>query len=195
VEAVLKEGIQGIGEEIVDLRMMGRELLERQGQAKNSQEAAILGEAYTLVAFRIGEMIKAEKELAESEKTNKTSKWAEDVLAMLDRAAIATGGEPVSDQARKEAMEGEPSLDVASRRLAEEIASLRYLLRNVFRLASEAQETRELVRFVEIYSSGCTRLVRLLKIERSNTGQLEEYLRECFDKALDQTVKELGLKL
>jgi len=40
VAAVLKEGVQGIGEEIVGLRMLARGLLERQEQARNSQEAA-----------------------------------------------------------------------------------------------------------------------------------------------------------
>jgi len=63
------------------------------------------------------------------------------------------------------------------------------VLRNVFRLAIEAQETREHIRLVEIYGSACVRLVRLLKIERANTGQLEVFLRE----SIDQAIKELGL--
>jgi integrase len=85
VEAILKENVKGIGEEIVGLRTLARGLLERQAKARNSQESAQLGEAYTLAAFRIGEMIKAEKELS---KNGKASQWAEEVLATLDRAAI-----------------------------------------------------------------------------------------------------------
>ena len=54
VEAVLRENIQGIEEEIVALRSLGRGLLERQGQARNDQEATRLMETYTLAAFRLG---------------------------------------------------------------------------------------------------------------------------------------------
>ena len=69
---MLRENIQGIEEEIVGMRSLARGLLERQGQARNDQEATRLMEAYTLAAFRLGEVIKVEKELAES---GKTSEW------------------------------------------------------------------------------------------------------------------------
>jgi DNA-binding transcriptional MerR regulator len=190
VVAMLKEGVQGIGEEIESLRTLARRLLERQEQARNSREAAQLGEDYTLAASRIGEMIKAEKELADR---GEASHWAEEVLATLDRMASAAGEEPVSDQVRKDALGDDLQLEAAARCLVEEIASTRCVLRKSFRMAMEVQEMRELVHLVEIYGKGFMRLVRLLKIEKSNTGQLEAYLREGIDKALEIVAKELGL--
>jgi hypothetical protein len=170
--------------------MLARGLLERQGQARYDQEAAQLWEAYTLAAYRLGEIIKREKELAES---GKASQWADDFLAMLKRAAIESGREPIADEVRKEALGGEPELAAAARRLVEEIASMRYVLRNVFRLAIEAGETREHLRLVEIYSSGCVRLVKLLRMERADTGRLEAYLRDGIEQAIKEINQELGL--
>ena len=103
------------------LRSLGRGLLERQGQARNDQEATRLMETYTLTAFRLGEIIKVEKELAESGKTNQ---WVEELLAMMDRFEIEAGREPISDRMREAALGGEARLEAASRRLVEEIASM-----------------------------------------------------------------------
>jgi len=187
---VLAENIQGIEEQIGGLRILGRGLLERQGRARNDQEAAQLGAAYTLAAFRLGEMIKGEKELAES---GETSQWADEFLEMLDRVAIENGREPISDEVRKEALGGEPELAAAARRLVEEVAAMRYVLRNVFRLAIEAGEAREQISLGEIYSSGCVRLVKLLRMERGDTDRLERYLRDGIDEAIRELNRGWGL--
>jgi len=63
----------------------------------------------------------------------------------------------------------------------------------LFRLANEAQEAREYIRLVEIYGSACVRLVRLLKIEKGNTGQLEAFLRESIDQAIREVGEDLSL--
>jgi hypothetical protein len=114
-------------------------------------------------------------------------------LAALDRAAIKNEGKSISDQVRKEALGDEPNLEAAARRLVEEIASMRCVLRNLFRLANEAQEAREYIPLVEIYGSACVRLVRLLKIEKGNTGQLEAFLRESIDQAIREVGEDLSL--
>ena len=114
-------------------------------------------------------------------------------MAALDRAAIKNEGRPISDQVQKEALGNEPNLEAAARRLVEEIASIRCVLRRLFRLAMEAQETREHFRMVEIYGSACVRLVRLLKIEKGNTGQLEAFLRESIDQAIREVGEDLSL--
>ena len=190
VEAVLRENIQGIEEEIVGMRILARGLLERQGQTRNDQDAIRLMEAYTLAAFRLGEVIKAEKELAVS---GKTSEWVEESLAMMDRFAIEAGREPISDQVRKGALGGEPGLEVGDRKLVEEIAAMRYVLRNVYRLAIEAEETREHIRLVEIHSNGCERLVKLLRMEKAGTDRLETFLKEGIQQAIKEVSQELGL--
>ena len=114
-------------------------------------------------------------------------------MAMLDRVAIENGREPVSDEVRKEALGGEPELAAASRHLVEEIASMRYVLRNVFRLAIEAEETREYIRLVEIHSFSCVRLVKLLRMDRADTDRLGAYLMEGIDQAIREATQELGL--
>jgi hypothetical protein len=161
-------------------------------RSSNIQETAKLMETCTLTARRLGEMIRVEKEL---EKRGEPSERAEEMLRRLDQIAIATGKGPVSDRARKEAMGEDLQLEAATRRLEEEMATIRYVLRNVLRRASQAQEAQELIRLAEIYGSGCTRLMGLLKIEKGKAGHLEAYLQETIHKALEQTAKELGLTL
>jgi len=67
---VLKENIQGMGEEIVGLRILARGMLERAEQAGGDPEAAQLWDAYSLTALRLGEVIKGGKDLAEKGKTS-----------------------------------------------------------------------------------------------------------------------------
>ena len=69
---------------------------------------------------------------------------------------------------------------------------VRYMLRNVLGLALQTQETPDFLRLVEIYGSGCVRLVRMLKKEGSDHGRLERYLREAIDEARDEVLKEWG---
>jgi len=189
VAAVIKENIQGMGEEIVGLRILGRGMLERQGEAESDQEAARLGEAYSLTALRLGEIIKAEKELA---KSRESGQWAENLLEGIDRFLIERGEEPMGDKMRAEAMGLEPELEAGTRRLVEEIASMRYCLRNAFRLAIEAEETREQIHYAEIYSSGCVREAKLLRMERSEASRLEVYVKEEIDQAIREVNKAWG---
>jgi hypothetical protein len=190
VAAILAQNIQGIEEEIVGLRTLGRGLLARQGEVRSSQEVALLGEGYSLAAYRLGELIRAEEELA---KKGKSSQWAEEILNKLDKLQIDRGEEPVSEKARQEALGGRPELAAASRRLVEEIAALRCVLRNVFRLALEAEETGDYLRMVEIYGSSCVRLVRLLKVEQADSGQLEAYLQQEIEQAIRDLNEEWGI--
>jgi hypothetical protein len=75
----------------------------------------------------------------------------------------------------------------------EEIATVRYMLRNVLGLALQTQETPVYIRLVEIYGSGCARLVRMLKKEGSDQGRLERYLREAFDEAIREVNREWAM--
>jgi hypothetical protein len=135
----------------------------------------------------LGELIEAEKQLAVD---GVEDTWAEEFLAMLDRMAIERGGKPVSEAVRAEALGVEPELAMAARRLVEEIATVRYMLRNVLGLALQTQETPGYIRLVEIYGSGCARLVRMLKKEGSDQDRLERYLREAIDDAVREVNQE-----
>ena len=106
--------------------------------------------------------------------------------------AIERGAKPVSEDVRAEVLGEERELGIATRRLVEEIAAVRYMLCNVLELALETRAVPDYVRMVEIYGSGCVRLVRILRKERRDQGQLEGFLREMIDEAVRQVNKEWG---
>jgi len=180
VARVLRENIQGIEEEIVGLRVLARGLLEREGREGNNRGRAQLWQAYTLATFRLAEMIKAEEELA---MTREESQRVEELRELVNRLRTTGEEEQYTEEQSTEEKgavdpEYEPELGAASRRLVEEIAALRYVLRNAFRVAMEAEKTEEAIRLAEIYSMGCIRLVRLLKMERSENSRWEEEIKE-----------------
>ena len=49
------------------------------------------------------------------------------------------------------------------------------------------------MQLTEIYSSGCKRLMRLLKAEGGSKGRLGEYIREQIQKAIIDAGKEMGI--
>jgi site-specific recombinase XerC len=195
VVALLKENIQGIEEEIIGLRMLGRGLLEKQAKARNSKEAAQLAEAYTLLTARLAGMVEAEKQLA---KKGEAKSWNDEFLAAMDKIAEQMGMPPVSEAARAEARGKTPELAAADRRLVEEIAGTRCVLRRTLALAREAEqkcEAGEYIKLTEIYSIGCSRLMRLLRTEGSEQDQLTAYVNEQIDTAIREVQEEWNLSL
>ena len=187
---VLAEDVHGIDEEIAGLRTLGRGLLERQGTA-HSREAVRLGDAYFQTATRLAEMIKAEAQFTGD---SKEDAWSEEVLAVMDKFQLQAGLPPVSAEIRAAVLGGDPELEAADRRVVEEIAATRYVLRNAFSLAMQAQEAQDYIRLVEVYGSGCVRLVRLLKMEKGGQSRLKDFLNEQLDRAIREVVKEFGLE-
>ena len=189
MQAVLAEDIQGIEAEIAGLRGLARGLVARQVASRSSLEVAQLADAHSLAVSRLAEMIGAEKQLAKEEGAGA---WADELLGRLDKFAIKMEEAPVSEAIRAQAQGAEPELAITTRRLVEEIASMRYMLRNVLGLALQTQEVPVYIRLVEIYGRGCARLVRMLKKEGSHHGRLERYLWEAIDQARDEVLKERG---
>jgi len=190
VAAVLRDNIQGMEEEIVGLRLLGRGLLERQVGAKSSLEGVRLGDAYTKTAARLAEMMRVEKQMAEEEAGKDDT---EELLERWDKMAISMGGEPVSEQIRAEAFGESAEMAVGARRLVEEIASIRYVLRNTFQLAMEEEDDGDYRHLVEIYSAGCARLVRLLRMEGYKEDRVLAYIEESIEIALKDVMEELGI--
>jgi hypothetical protein len=193
VREVLAENIRGVEEELSGLRRLGRGLLSRQEaalEADNWAEAARLGEAYSLTACRLGEMIKVEQLLAEKGKKDSRTK---EFLERRDEIALELGSPTCSEEVLEEALGGEPELALASRRLQEEIASLRYVLRNTFQAAMKAEKTEDYLRLVETYGHECLRLIRLLRREGSEEERLEAQFDEMFLRVLEEVQKELGI--
>ena len=191
VKEMLKENIRGIDEEIMGMRILGRGLLERQSTARNGQEAARLGDAYTRYAQRLAEMIGTEEKIEDK----KTDKWAEEFLALLNRIAIEHGGETMTmEQLQAEASGSRGGLGAGDRRLVEEIAATRHVLRNTFYLAMEAEEPGEYMQLTEVYNTGCNRLVRMLRRMGKDQDKVRAYLKDAIDQAIDEVTKELGLR-
>jgi len=190
---VLAENIRGVEEELSGLRSLERGLLSRQEEvlkADNWAEAARLGEAYSLAASRLGEMIKVEELLEEKGKeAGRTREFRE----RRHQHALEDGSPSFSEGGPEEALGGEPELALASRRLQEEIAGLRYVLRNTFEAAMMAEKAEDYLRLVDTYGHECLRLIRLLRREGSPEERLQAEFEEKFLQALTEVQKEFGI--
>lgn len=191
ITALLRENIQGIEKEIVGLRILGRKLLELQTRAANNQEQARLGTAYTRLAIRLADMVKAEQELS---KKAKPSDWAEAVLEAMDRHEVEEGRQPVSQAVRAQALGAEEELGANSRRLVEEVAAVRHVLRSTFKAAMDAEGAQDTLKLAESYANICARLLKLLRTEEMDAGKLERFLRQIIDEALEESARILGLE-
>ena len=190
---ILAEDVQGVEAELTGLRLLSRGLMALQAQARSSRELSQLAQAYSLAAQRLATMITAEKQL---EQGSQQGDWAENALAALDSIAEYFGDPPWSPDFRAEACSGDPYLAAGSRRLDEEIASMRLVLRTTLDLASEAKQQRqvgEYIHLVDVYSEACNRLMRLLRASQAGQGRLEAYLREFMDSALEEVTKTWSL--
>jgi len=190
---VLAEDVHGVEAELTGLRLLSRGLMALQAQGRSSRELSQLAQAYSLTAQRLATMITAEKQL---EQGSQQSDWAENFLAALDGFAAANGQPPWSPDLRAEAHSGDPDLAAGSRRLDEEIASMRLVLRTTLDLASQAEQqgqVGEYIHLVDVYSQACNRLMRLLRASQAGQGRLEAYLREFLDSALQEVTKTWSL--
>jgi len=184
VREVMAEEIQGMKEETACLRKLMRGLLEREGDEMR------LVEAYSQAAQRLGSLITASEPLEKA----KEDPWAEQFLSFLDRMEEREGRPPVSQGIRERALGVSSEGMEASGMVTEEIATIRLLLRNVYRRARQGIETREYLRLVDLYGQGCVRLGRLIKIGGGDgNSRLVKYLQNMIDEALREVTEELGL--
>ena len=118
---------------------------------------------------------------------------------MLDRAAIQQGAsddeEPPSEEFWRDFEQSDPEVQAASKRLMEEIASTRLVLRRLFGLAMETEQPKTLVGYADKYGQGCIRLSQLLKAEQGEQGHAAQVLREMIDEVIVEVNKEFGLDL
>lgn len=216
VEEILAEKIEGLEEEVAGLRVLERGLVER-AEAAERQEAVRLWVAYARAATRLGEVIRAEKRMAEEGKAGREYVEAVDrALARVEAMQKREQAQESADYEEKEVVyrrlgeeeaeweedEGEVAqestanrgeLEAGARRLVEEIAVSRYMLRNVFRRAMEAEETGEYIRLVDLYGAGCVRLVKMLKAEMVGGEEQVREIHEDIEEAIRLVNDELGI--
>jgi site-specific recombinase XerC len=184
VRAIMAENIQGMDQEIACLRQLMKGLLEREGDDLHQVEA------YSQAARRLGELLPANEEKGRE----KQDTWAEEFLSKLDELSIRQGQPIVSPQIRQNALRFSPGLMGATGRIVEEAATLRLMLRNVYRHALLQVGRREYVHLVDLYGLGCVRLSRLLKIGGGDEkGRLDNYLHAMIDEAIRELTREWHL--
>jgi hypothetical protein len=149
-------------EEITGLRLLNRSLLEMQKYTTEPAEAGLLAEAYTRSSARLAQMIQIEEEM---NKRRPEEDWPHQLIASLAEGAWERGEEFDIELEKERALGGGDGLAANARRLAEETAGMRVVLRRTFRLAIESEEVHRCVYLTEVYSRGCSRLVKLLALE------------------------------
>ena len=111
---------------------------------------------------------------------------------MADRVAAENGCPPISPRVREEALGMSPAGDEAMGLLTEEIATIRLLLRNVYKRALQGVDNCEVLTLVDLYGSGCVRLARLLKLGgTAESGALVRYMQASLDQAIREVHQEL----
>ena len=186
---VLAENIKGIDDELACMRILGRGLTERLNTA-SPHDQALLSEAYFDIAYRVGTILEIENERLEDAKDEH---WGDDFLVMLDEFLLAQGSPPVSEAVRREALQSDPELEVLTKQTAEEIATARYLLRNLFRVSMEAVKIKDFARWTSLYSTGFIRMAKLIDKQPPESGRLEAYLTRGINQALEELMEEWGI--
>ena len=158
-----------------------RLLLEREG------DEARLMDTYLQAAQRLGILVSAGKSAHKAEMDT----WVEETLSMADSVAAQIGYPPVSPGIREHVLGMSSAGDEATGLLTEEIATIRLLLRNVYKRAMQGVDNREVLILVDLYGTGCVRLARLLKLGGSaESGALVRYMRGCLDQAIREVHQE-----
>jgi len=162
---------------------LARGLISAQKMTSDPIELAAVLDGYSVAATRIAGLIDAEREL---EETPSEPPWLEGHLKMLDGVRARMGKEPLSGRLR-EMFQGagyEPS--ETDRKLEEEIAALRFILRNIYIQAEQTLEEghiRHYANLVTMYGRSCSRLISLLKKRVSRGSALADYVWQTWEES------------
>jgi hypothetical protein len=200
LEAILKEEVKGLAEEIEGLWTLSQRLLGLFDLPDLSAELSCrLAEVYSSSAARLVELRAAAKSLQEAD----TGSLAEELSARLKSIAEERGeveapeiqatelpGSRGEDKGKESSKDIELSLP--ERRLSEAIAALRLVLRRTFRLAMEVEEPKECIYLTDVYRSVCGRLIMLLKMEALEKGSEQSQVGGILENVLRELLREWG---
>ena len=175
VKAVMAEKISGMNEEVAGLRELLRGFLER-GSGEMTW-----GAAYSRAANRLAGWIKQERSRKPNKENNEFFEGVRRLCKIKDDDEWEQFVEAEWGEERKLVTGG----------LAEEVAAIRYWLRNSYRLAMETEDMQEYVRLVDHYSSGCVRLAGLIHAGGDESDWLVEKIREAINQGVEDAAKEL----
>lgn len=183
VRQVMTEGKSGMVEEVDCLRKLMRGLVEL-GMSEGS-----MVEVYTLSACRLGELLEARKKRQE----NRENKQAQEYIKLYDEMSRQSGGLlPQLEDIKRAA--GKWEGNGSGEGVEEEVATMRLILRNMYQQAEACQEVQEYVHLLDLYGKGCTRLVRVLRMEKDGTSHVMRFFVYARDEALRQVRREMGLE-
>ncbi len=148
-------------------------------------------------------MLKTEKEMAQGkpggkEKAAKIEGVLDWLVRVEDEAGRPTNREAVRADLLAQALGGGAVLELTAHRLEEEIAGVRFNLRNTLFLAKQAETEEEYIHLVDLYSKGCSRLVRMLRTGQGGQGgqdRLFNYIQEQILLAIEAAAKGWNLSV
>lgn len=183
--AIMAEGIQGLDEELDGLRLLHDRALALSDRAGSHRQAASLADLVGRLGLRIGELVLAASTLAAAD--GEESLWLAEVEAMLRRYAESEGLQYEDPQAGVDQAEAALMTRV--------IASTRLALRRTRRYAAAAVEVEDVIRYTDLYCTGCGRLVRLLNKEARLGSDTAAEIQADIDQAIADVTRELALSL
>lgn len=139
------------------------------------------GAAYSRAANRLAGLIKQERSRKPNKENNEFFEGVRRLCKIKDDDEWEQFVEAEWGEERKLVTGG----------LAEEVAAIRYWLRNSYRLAMETEDMQEYVRLVDHYSSGCVRLAGLIHAGGDESDWLVEKIREAINQGVEDAAKEL----
>jgi hypothetical protein len=169
VRDLMEQNDLGVEQEMLNLRTLGRIMLELLEQTASAHEIARLSEAYTGIASLVSEMLATHKSLPDKSvdimEHLKATKEA--VEAEIDREWALWGLPP---GVRPPLLEF-PENDIDTTTDAcEEIASTRLVLGRLLDLALRTDQVRDFLHLSLLYARQCRRLVRILRHEATRRG-------------------------
>ncbi len=181
VEAIMAEAISGVDQEIACLKRMLRHVLELQGDEIRKAEV------YIESARRLGELVVAARQAHDQP----ADTWADEFLSCLDAIDPDRDGPPLSQRIKLQVMGLSSDQPGSSSGLGEEVATIRLILRNINDRLEQGVPAHEYLRLVDLYSHGCLRLLRLLKLDGGDySGRLERYVRAHINEAIRRLQQE-----
>ena len=178
VKKVLAQNIERMDDEIHALQELMQGLLDRE------LDDTRLLEVYSRLATSLGNMLSSRASGDDAAQHRKDSL----TLDAFDQFYTRLGSE-FSRQALQQAVAR--FAGSADEKLAEQVASVRVLLGNVYRRANENVDDGEYIHLANLYGLGCVRLSKLLKIRSpSSKGRLDSYISWCIDEAIRQFWRE-----
>jgi hypothetical protein len=180
VQQIRMEGAHGIDQEVDRLRQLMRGILSRDIEWRGAMETYLPStQRLSMLISVTGKPEKPEEEA-----------WVEQTLAKIDEMAARLGTHGMGETVRNEVFGTSSDGEGLAGKVAEVVATVRLMLRNIYRRAEAGVGDAEYLRLVNLYGIGCVRLKRLLAVEGDDAERLRRYIQESFDEAIRQFWEE-----